>query len=192
MMKLKSEALRKKIIATATTLMIEDGIEGTSTVKVAKQLEMAQSNVYSYYKSREDLLLAVFTYHQQLMVASLMPLLDESAAPIQQFETLFSGLIQFAKVHYDSIRIIMLFRNQPNWRQKLPTINDDAFFIRAFKLLRDYQAAKIVKPVPVDFLVEGAFSIVVNYVTALHAGELTEDKLTVQDVISLIEDLMLV
>lgn len=89
MMKLKSEALRKKIIATATTLMIEDGIEGTSTVKVAKQLEMAQSNVYSYYKSREDLLLAVFTYHQQLMVASLMPLLDESAAPIQQFETLF-------------------------------------------------------------------------------------------------------
>ncbi len=36
-MKLKSEKLRQSILTTTTQLLISQGIEGTSTVKVAKK-----------------------------------------------------------------------------------------------------------------------------------------------------------
>lgn len=63
-MKPKNETVRRQIIDAATDLIIETGIAGTSTVKVAKRINGAQSNIYSYFKSKEALIAGVFDYHQ--------------------------------------------------------------------------------------------------------------------------------
>lgn len=190
-MKLKSEELRQQILQAATELIIKDGIGGTSTVKVAKKIKMSQSNIYSYFKSRQDLLLAVFEYHQQQIIASLEPMLDDQLTPQQQISVLIQEMIEFGKQHFETVRILSIFRSQPNMRTVLPRVADDEFFTRLFQLISQYQDAGIIKPVNAEFLMEGAFSIITDYLIAIIAGELTSSEVSGTDVVDLINDYML-
>ncbi|PWG00475.1 TetR/AcrR family transcriptional regulator [Levilactobacillus bambusae] len=191
-MKLKNEQLRQKILLAATTLIIAEGIEGTSTVKVAKKIEMSQSNIYSYFKNRQQLLLAVFDYHQHLLIEALAPNLTSSLAPVEQINQLILGLLQFGQTHFDTMRIIAIFRAQPAIRPVLPKVSDDPFFNELFRLMQQYQQEKIVKPVAAEFLMEGVFSIVNNYLLAISLDELKSRELSVDDVALLAVDWLLV
>lgn len=190
-MKLKNEQLRQRILISATELIIKDGIEGTSTVKVARKIKMSQSNIYSYFKNRHELLIAVFKYQQQKLIANLAPLLNSQLDPISQIESLINGVIQFGTQNFDTIRVIIIFRNQPSLRTTLPTINEDPFFIKLFELIKNYQDQGIVKSINAEFLVEGAFSIINNYLLANTTGELSFNKLSTDEVVSLVKDLIL-
>lgn len=190
-MKLKSEALRQSILNTTTQLLISQGIEGTSTVKVAKKLNISQSNIYSYFKNKQMLLLAVFKHHQAQLITTLRPLLDSQLPPVQQIDALISGLIEFGLHHPQSIQLILLFRQQPQIRSILPTIQDNLFFVDLFIKIEHYQQLNVIKNYNAQFLAEGVFSMVVNYILFQTTDELAEQPLSQQDVIALIHGFLL-
>ncbi len=74
------------------------------------------------------LLLAVFSQHQAKLITALQPLLELQLRPVQQIDALITGLIEFGLQHPQSIQLILLFRQQPQIRPILPTIQDDPFF----------------------------------------------------------------
>ncbi|MFD0898121.1 TetR/AcrR family transcriptional regulator [Loigolactobacillus binensis] len=191
-MKLKNEQLRQNIILATTDLIIAQGFAGTSTVKVAKQAKTAQSNIYRYFENRQTLLLAVFKYHQQKLIAALAPLLDTTAAPLVQIDGLINAMIQFSLTDFDTMRVLALFRDQPNMRPLLPKISEDTFFAQLFKLIKHYQELKVVKPYYSEFLAAGVFSLIMNYALAVALDEIPAHQLTQQDVVALIHDFLLV
>ncbi|KRK47827.1 hypothetical protein FC96_GL002030 [Secundilactobacillus kimchicus JCM 15530] len=190
-MKLKSEKLRQSILTTTTQLLISQGIEGTSTVKVAKKLDISQSNIYSYFKNKQMLLLAVFSQHQAKLITALQPLLELQLRPVQQIDALITGLIEFGLQHPQSIQLILLFRQQPQIRPILPTIQDDPFFDALFTKIEHFQQLNVIKNYNPQFLAEGVFSMVVNYLLFQTTGELTDQPLSQQDVVTLIHGFLL-
>lgn len=191
-MKPKNEEVRNQIIAAATELIIESGIAGTSTVKVAKRINGAQSNIYSYFKSKEALIAGVFAYHQDLLTKAIAPVLDDTKDAKHQIRAVTMALLQFADSHPTSIQIIAAFRAQPSLRHSLPTIKDSSVFTTLFTLLTHFQSAGTVKPLPAEYLAEATFSLIVDYCTAKLAGESYISQLSTEKIVGLVEDLTLV
>ncbi|GAY71916.1 TetR/AcrR family transcriptional regulator [Lentilactobacillus kosonis] len=187
-MKPKNESVRRQIIDAATELIIEYGVAGTSTVKVAKRINGAQSNIYSYFKSKEELISGVFLYHQSMMINAIEPVFDTTKSPQDLVADLVTELLLFADNHPASIQIISAFRAQPNLRSQLPTIADNQLLTEMFKLITRYQRDGIINQTPAEFIAEAIFSIVVNYSNAKLANESYAPKLTKEMVIQLITD----
>ncbi|MCI1985836.1 MAG: TetR/AcrR family transcriptional regulator [Lactobacillus sp.] len=190
-MKPKNETMRQQIIDETTASIIEAGVAGTSTVKVAKRINGAQSNIYSYFKNKDALVLGVFTYHQQLLTAALTPVLNADLDPQTQIAAITRALLQFAKTHPTSIQIVAAFRAQPSFRAQLPTIRDSHVFTTLFKRLTDYQARGVVKPLPAEFLAETVFSVIVDFCYAQLAQEAYAPQLSEDAIIALINDMVL-
>ncbi|KRO15936.1 TetR/AcrR family transcriptional regulator [Lacticaseibacillus saniviri] len=190
-MKPKNETVRRQIIDAATDLIIETGIAGTSTVKVAKRINGAQSNIYSYFKSKEALIAGVFDYHQKLITATLAPALEDATSPKALITSVASALFEFATTHPTSIQIIAAFRAQPSLRHQLPAIDENDVFTKLFGLFRRYQQDGLIKPIPAEFLAEATFSIIVDYCNAKLAGEAYTSALDETTVAQLIADLVL-
>ncbi|QGG61183.1 TetR family transcriptional regulator [Loigolactobacillus bifermentans] len=190
-MKTKNEAVRLQIIEAATELIIEVGIAGTSTTKVAQRMGGAQSNIYSYFKSKEALILGVFAYHQKRLTNVLLPVLNLDLAPRQQLRAMIKAVLLFADDQPTSLQIIAAFRAQPNLRHSLPSIAESAVFTRLFKLFAQYQTAGILKVIPAEFLAEAAFSLIVDYGTAKLSGEAYLDQLDENAIVTLVEALVL-
>lgn len=137
------------------------------------------------------LLLAVFKHHQAQLITTLRPLLDSQLPPVQQIDALISGLIEFGLHHPQSIQLILLFRQQPQIRSILPTIQDNLFFVDLFIKIEHYQQLNVIKNYNAQFLAEGVFSMVVNYILFQTTDELAEQPLSQQDVIALIHGFLL-
>jgi AcrR family transcriptional regulator len=54
--KIKNEALRSSILEAASNLFIEKGLAGTKIQDIAEALGITRTNVYYYYKNKEDIL----------------------------------------------------------------------------------------------------------------------------------------
>lgn len=189
-MKPKNETLKYQIINAATDLIIETGIANTSTVKVAKRIHSSQSNLYSYFKNKQALLLAVFDYHQKLMTNSLATIPSADQGVQRQITAITQQLLKFADEHPQSIQLIAAFRTQPNLRSQLPTIAENETLRVLFQTLAQYQSAHIIKDVPAEFLAEGVFALIVNYTTAQLAHETYTVDLKPDAIIQMVVDLV--
>lgn len=61
------DAKRKLIIETATTIFAEKGYHTTSVQEIAEKCSMSKASLYKLFTSKEDLFIAVFEYHQNIM-----------------------------------------------------------------------------------------------------------------------------
>lgn len=190
-MKLKSEALRQSILSATSELVITQGIDATSTVRVAKKLKISQSNIYSYYKSKEALLLAVFKQHQAQLIAALRSATPSSENPLEQIDGTVRGLLSFAIKQPMTIQIVLLFRQHPQMRQVLPTIYEDEYFANLFVQIQQYQDQHIIRPYNAEFLAEGVFSFVVNYLLFMASDNAPEPPITQNAVIDLVHGFLL-
>jgi TetR/AcrR family transcriptional repressor of nem operon len=72
---------RERLVASATKLLHEQGIEGTTLAEIAAAAEVPLGNVYYYFKTRDELVRAVI----QSRAAAIDTLLDSlSARPTPQ------------------------------------------------------------------------------------------------------------
>jgi len=58
-MRVRTDAKRQEIVEVAAQLFLERGYQGTSMSLVSQQLGGSKATLYGYFKSKEDLLLAV-------------------------------------------------------------------------------------------------------------------------------------
>ncbi|MBM7604356.1 AcrR family transcriptional regulator [Metabacillus crassostreae] len=61
------DAKRKLIIETATAFFAEKGYHTTSVQEIAEKCSMSKASLYKLFTSKEDLFIAVFEYHQNIM-----------------------------------------------------------------------------------------------------------------------------
>lgn len=63
----KSQAMREKILNTATQLFIQKGSEKTSMQDIAQTAGISKGAIYHHFKSKNEIVLAVMSSRQELM-----------------------------------------------------------------------------------------------------------------------------
>ena len=63
----KSQAMREKILNTATQLFIQKGSEKTSMQDIAQTAGISKGAIYHHFKSKDEIVLAVLRSRQELM-----------------------------------------------------------------------------------------------------------------------------
>ena len=69
---------REKILAIAKQLFIEQGISGTTIANIASQAEIAKGSVYSYFKSKQDIVVALLNQSVEQSQEKLEALIADS------------------------------------------------------------------------------------------------------------------
>lgn len=73
----KGQATRDRIVATASTLMYERGVAGTSTDDVQAAAGVSTSQIYHYFQDKQALVHAVIAYQTELVLGVQQPLLSQ-------------------------------------------------------------------------------------------------------------------
>ncbi len=81
------------IIETTFNLIIENGLDWFSIGKLADELECTKSSIYNYFKSKNDLLNAVFEKYNEMLHADL----DEYDDPIEAFTNYVYTCVEHAR-----------------------------------------------------------------------------------------------
>ncbi|PXX43377.1 MULTISPECIES: TetR/AcrR family transcriptional regulator [Aquitalea] len=89
-MRVKSEARRQAIIEGAAKVFLEHGYESTSMLEIAARAGVSKPTLYSYFESKDELLLEVM----KMLIAELMP---SSFAQLQSDQDLPSCLQRFGE-----------------------------------------------------------------------------------------------
>jgi AcrR family transcriptional regulator len=91
MRRLRAEDRRAQILDVATTLFEADGYHSTSLEGIAREVGVAKASLYYYFKSKEDLLVAL---HQEMMVLLLDRQTEQMADQTMSRESVLRGIMQ--------------------------------------------------------------------------------------------------
>ena len=128
---------KKWALATAIELFASQGFDGTSTLQIAAQAGVSQATIFKYFKTKEDLLLAI--------LESVMPKIkDEFFSNLLAYEKLQEAvhfLVQdrwtFIKANAPLLKILM--------QQFLTNQNFKMEFLKNFQGLEDLEVLQKIK-----------------------------------------------
>lgn len=100
-MRLKDEDKQRRIKEAMVSLILREGIDGTSVSKIAREAGVSAATIYVYYDSKEEMLAEVFREyaHQpyQYIMRQVRPEMDGG----QLIEALVRGCYAFSTEHED-------------------------------------------------------------------------------------------
>ena len=89
----KKEQTRQSIIASATTLLTERGLRRTSMEEIAERAGVSRGTLYTYAKSKEDILIKALAEEQLGQLGHWRPLLDPEAPPRVRLKRLVADAV---------------------------------------------------------------------------------------------------
>ncbi|MFW9917831.1 MAG: TetR/AcrR family transcriptional regulator [Candidatus Thorarchaeota archaeon] len=93
-MQIPKEEVREKIVAAAREDFLEKGFSNASMRRIAKRAQISTSNLYNYFKSKEDLFLSITDpIHREINILIEHLVRTEKAVGVEQFFNQFSQLV---------------------------------------------------------------------------------------------------
>ncbi|OHX44284.1 TetR/AcrR family transcriptional regulator [Cytobacillus oceanisediminis] len=91
---------RHLILETAVSLFAEKGYNQTSMQEIADGVGISKGSLYSFFTSKEDLMISIYEHYQQLVFERVFIIgLDEDLPPLQklekQFTVQFDGILEY-------------------------------------------------------------------------------------------------
>lgn len=167
-MRKRDETKIQKIQNAVAELILAEGAANVSTVKVAKRVGIAQSNVYLYFKNKEDLLLSA--YHRELeriQQAGGMDSLGDKTIAIQERVAIYlQSIYQFSLAYPDSLTIIQQIKS-------LHLFKEDEYRTNSLvmDMLKDGIQQGYLKPLPVDLHMTAVFNIMHRHALNIKEGQ---------------------
>ena len=92
----KSQAMREKILNTATQLFIQKGSEKTSMQDIAQTAGISKGAIYHHFKSKDEIVLAVLRSRQELMEKEMKQWLKatENLTGREQLQTILKSNLE--------------------------------------------------------------------------------------------------
>lgn len=92
----KSQAMREKILNTATQLFIQKGSEKTSMQDIAQTAGISNGAIYHHFKSKDEIVLAVIRSRQELMEEEMKQWLKatENLTGREQLQTILKSNLE--------------------------------------------------------------------------------------------------
>ncbi|WP_044337178.1 TetR/AcrR family transcriptional regulator [Rossellomorea aquimaris] len=91
---------RKSILESAVELFAEHGYNQTSMQQIADSVGISKGSLYSFFQSKEDLIISIYEHYQQLVFERAFVVgLDGNLPPFErfakQFQVQFEGILEY-------------------------------------------------------------------------------------------------
>lgn len=151
-MRTKSNEKENRILNAALTLFVEKGIEQTSTAQIAKEAGIATGTLFTYFKTKEDLIDAVYSRSMSNVVETALLGLKEDLSPFDFIKELSKSYITWVQENKEEFYYIDLYNSSVY--KKYYNIN--SFFESSHfnEMLRRGKEEGIFKDLPLDFIVQ--------------------------------------
>ena len=174
-MKPKDEE-KLRAIATATfTLVEQTGLSGLTMAAIAREAGLATGTLYVYFKSKEELLVALYEQAKTETAASLMHG-DDPAAPFRsRFQHMWTNWLEHRLTHYAQVVFMEQYYNSP-WFSDASRDLSNRLFKGWVDLIETAKAQQILKNVPTPLLINRFGGSVRETANLLRAGVLTRTE----------------
>ena len=107
----EKEARREEILAAAETVFFEKGLTGSTVDDIAAEAELSKGTIYLYFRSKEDLYLAVTNRGIDIMQEMFERAIGTGENPIKLVSNLGDAYNAFFQKHQDYFRMFTFFEN---------------------------------------------------------------------------------
>lgn len=142
---------QKDILAAALRLFVADGFHGTPTSKIAQEAGVANGTLFHYFKTKEELIVALYIHIKEQLNTRLAYGLNRSDAIRTRFNHIFVSTVHWSLENRDEFYFIQQFHFSPHLAQ-VP--QEAVIRLKAVhqNLLQDTLQAKILKPLPIELI----------------------------------------
>jgi AcrR family transcriptional regulator len=163
-------------IATATfTLVEQTGLSGLTMATIARQAGLATGTLYVYFKSKEELLVALYELAKTETAASLMHG-DDPATPFRsRFQRLWMNWLEHRLTHYAQVVFMEQYYNSP-WFSDASRDLSTRLFKGWVDLFETAKTQQILKNVPTPLLLNSFGGSVRETANMLRSGTLTRTE----------------
>ncbi len=103
---------RKLLIDTALKLFVENGFHGTATAKIAKEANVANGTLFQYFKTKEELIIAVFITVKSEMAGMFIKSQTEKSIT-DTLKTQFTNTVVWALKNRVKFQYVQQFYSSP-------------------------------------------------------------------------------
>ncbi len=100
-MRIKDEDKQRRIKEAMVSLILREGIDGTSVSKIAREAGVSAATIYVYYESKEEMLAEVFREYARRPYQYLMHVVRPDMNGRELIEALVRGCYDFSTEHED-------------------------------------------------------------------------------------------
>lgn len=166
---------KEEILKAALKLFVEFGFHATPTSKIAKEAGVANGTLFHYYKTKDDLILALFTQSKTQLNAYIYKDVALSSDKESIFKSIYTNTIEWALNHKDEFYFIQQFSTSPFYSLISPEeIRKQAEPHLDF--LQEGIKAAVLKPLPVGLLYTLINSHIAGINQYLSSGEFSTNK----------------
>ncbi|MFC6176433.1 TetR/AcrR family transcriptional regulator [Companilactobacillus huachuanensis] len=113
-MKKKDNEKYEKILNAAIEIIKEDGAATLSTTKVAKRVQISQSNIYIYFKNKDDLLKQIYQSEISDYQLRFHDILENSHSTLEKITEYIRALYDISIENPDSMDVIEQIKQIPD------------------------------------------------------------------------------
>jgi AcrR family transcriptional regulator len=153
----------KQILAAALQLFVAFGFHGTPTSKIAAQAGVSNGTLFHYYKTKEELVIALYNDIKADLGAYLSAQMDGQDSLETRFKKSFIHSLYWALDNQEKFYYIQQFHFSPHLSKISPEAIAEQSRIH-LQLIAEGIGAKLLKPLPVELL----FTLVSSHVYGLY------------------------
>ena len=113
-MKKKDNEKYVKIIKAAIEIILDEGAATLSTTKVAKKVAISQSNIYIYFKNKDDLLKQIYLLEIKCYQDLIENIVKNNDSTLEKIKQYIKALYDVSIKNPDSMFIIEQIKQIPN------------------------------------------------------------------------------
>jgi AcrR family transcriptional regulator len=171
----KDEDKLKAIAAATFTLVEQTGLSGLTMAAIAREAGLATGTLYVYFKSKEELLVALYEQAKTETAAMLMQG-DDPALPFKtRFQRMWQNWLEHRLSHYAQVVFMEQYVNSPWFGEESRNLSA-RLFGKWLDLIETAKAQQILKNVPTPLLISSFGGSVRETANLLRAGTLAHSK----------------
>lgn len=98
---------KANILDNASTLFVAEGFSRASMTQLAAACEISKSNLYHYYRDKEEILFSLLDEHMDEILLTLQQAIQKSNAEYRQLEALIYGLLELYQDADNKHRVLL-------------------------------------------------------------------------------------
>lgn len=185
LMKKKDNTKVEKILNATIEIILTEGAAAVSTVKVAKIVGIAQSNVYLYFKNKNDLLLSAYQRElDQIKATGELKTLNDSDIPIKtRIDNYIRSVFNYSIEHPDGLTLIEQI--------KMLNISDENLYDNntiVIDLLNEAIETGYLKDLPVNLHMATVFNVLHRHSLNIKEGFYDQNKYSYEAIAQMVLD----
>ena len=177
---------RELIIQTAIKLFTENGFDNTSTASITEKAKVATGTLFHYFKNKKELISEAYLDTKREFFGELKKNLSDDDSTEKTIKKLFTDSILWGVSNPEKMRFLLQFSASPYIssvaRKKIE--EDEVYFIG---FLKKAIKEKLVKNLPVDYIMSSCFTQMVSTVNYLILTKSKDKKLIGKMVLSMMD-----